>query len=123
MAFSQQLLQAITNLQANAQERLPVLPNNGNPRGANNMPVVPQGQPPVAIATDTGVVPAGTKEQPAKSPYAYPWLAPSASVERIRNMLSPAVQQPQPVNLNQQQPISQTQPMVPVLPTRRGEMY
>lgn len=120
MALSQELLQAITDMQLNAQERLPVIPNNGNPRGANNM-ATGGNQP----AVNTGVVPPSAPpaqtQPPVKSPYAYPWLAPSASVERIRNMLSPATQPP--VNLNQPQPVSQTQPMVPLLPIRREGMY
>lgn len=38
MATTQQILSAITGMQRNAQEALPVIPNNGNPGGAHNMP-------------------------------------------------------------------------------------
>jgi hypothetical protein len=34
----QELLQAVLNMQSDAQGALPVIPNNGNPAGANNMP-------------------------------------------------------------------------------------
>lgn len=38
MASTQQILSALTDMQRNAQASLPVLPNNGNPAGAYNMP-------------------------------------------------------------------------------------
>lgn len=47
MASTQELLTAVTNMQPNAQEALPVIPNNGNPQGAYNMSskVTPAGPP------------------------------------------------------------------------------
>lgn len=47
MASTQELLTAVTNMQPNAQEALPVIPNNGNPQGAYNMAskVAPAGPP------------------------------------------------------------------------------
>lgn len=38
MASAQQMLASVSNLQQNAQAALPVIPNNGNPGGAYNMP-------------------------------------------------------------------------------------
>lgn len=38
MATTQQILSAITGMQRNTQQANPVIPNNGNPGGANNMP-------------------------------------------------------------------------------------
>lgn len=38
MATTQQILSAITGMQRNTQQALPVIPNNGNPGGAHNMP-------------------------------------------------------------------------------------
>lgn len=38
----QELLAAITDMQRNAQQNLPVIPNNGNPAGAYNMPQAAQ---------------------------------------------------------------------------------
>lgn len=69
MASSQAILSAITNMQANAQGALPVLPNNGNPGGAHNMP---QGQ---------GV------EQAAPAPDPYAWLQPSPFMQSASQML------------------------------------
>lgn len=69
MASTQELLQAVLNLQTNAQESLPVLPNNGNPRGANNMP---HGEAPAAP------MPAGPRD----------WSQASPSMANIRQMLA-----------------------------------
>lgn len=38
MATSQQMLSSLLDMQGNAQAALPVIPNNGNPNGAYNMP-------------------------------------------------------------------------------------
>lgn len=74
MADFSQAIQAALGMQQNAQTSLPVLPNNGNPMGANNMPgaLSPQGAPsPVA----------------ANAVNHYPWLAPSPSMDVIHQML------------------------------------
>jgi hypothetical protein len=70
MASSQAILSAITNMQANAQGALPVLPNNGNPGGAYNMP---------HAAADQQAQP------PAPDPYA--WLQPSPFMQSASQML------------------------------------
>lgn len=73
MINTHKILNAVTSMQQNAQAALPVIPNNGNPAGAYNMP--PQGaQAPV--------------QPQAQSPYYYPWLAPSPHMEGIQNQLS-----------------------------------
>ena len=93
--ISQEMLQAISNIHPNAQERLPILPNNGNPRGANNMPTLPQtegvpsNQPPAQQPT----VQAST-QPPVASPYYYPWLAPSPSLDAIRQLGRPQATAP-----------------------------
>jgi hypothetical protein len=74
MSSTQELLQAITGLQERAQDALPVLPNNGNPRGANNMPKVVQ-QPQQAAPA------------PVQPPDRFPWLKASPAMDGIRNML------------------------------------
>lgn len=119
MPSTQELLQAITGMQQNAQAALPVIPNNGNPRGANNMPAsaVPQ--------QATPQVPGAGK---------YPWLAPSDNMQLIRDMLNrpitPTAMPPAPAAGNtygstmgnpyeQPRPMAQpAQPMgQPVIPT------
>lgn len=55
-------------LQQGIQESLPVIPNNGNPNGANNMPAAQQSQ------------------QAAPDPYA--WLQPSPFMEEVGSMLA-----------------------------------
>lgn len=39
MPTTQEILQALSGMQQNAQASVPVTPNNGNPAGANNMPM------------------------------------------------------------------------------------
>ena len=91
MATTQQILSAITGLQENAQAAVPVIPNNGNPGGANNMPQT-QAQGPAK--------PAG----PDLS-----WLLPSPAMQGITQ----AIQAKQPELDRQLQTIRQQ----PVLPT------
>ena len=55
-------------LQQGIQEALPVIPNNGNPNGANNMPAVQQGQQ-------------------AAPPDPYAWLQPSPFMNEVGAML------------------------------------
>lgn len=78
MPSTQELLQAITGMQQNAQAALPVIPNNGNPRGANNMPAsdVPSQSLPQVPGADK-----------------YPWLAPSDNMQLIRDMLNRPIAQ------------------------------
>lgn len=71
------VLGAVTTMQQNAQSALPVIPNNGNPAGAYNMP---HQQAPVSSAPVT--------QQPAASPYFYPWLGPSPYMESIKSRLT-----------------------------------
>lgn len=100
MADSQQILQAIAQMQQVGQERLPVIPNNGNPAGAYNMPQ--QGTTPVAQA-----------------PGKFDWVKPSPAMARIRAMSAP----PQPQVIPKPQVVTnppiQTKPMQVTLPQRR----
>lgn len=70
MASTQEILQAIGNMQMNAQEALPVVPNNGNPGGAHNMPVSNEPQQPVA------------------PPDPYAWLQPSPAMQTTSKLLA-----------------------------------
>lgn len=71
MASTQQILSALTDMQRNAQASLPVIPNNGNPAGAYNMP---QSQEVAASAAPSG---------PDLS-----WLQPSAHMQNVQNWLA-----------------------------------
>lgn len=99
MANSQQVLQAIASMQRDGQERLPIIPNNGNPAGAHNMP---QQEPPTA--------------QQAPPPDKYAWLQPSQSVANIRAMASGIGAQPLPAVTP---PAVQQQ--APILPVRAAQ--
>jgi hypothetical protein len=57
------------SLQQGIQESLPVLPNNGNPAGANNMPAAEQ-------------------SQQAAPPDPYAWLKPSKYMDQVTEMLA-----------------------------------
>lgn len=115
-----QTLRAINDMQVNAQHRLPVTPNNGNPAGAYNMPHAQE-----------------QAQQPA-DPYA--WLQPSPFMnslvedlrlrgERLRQEIAisntePVVEQP-----IQQQPVQPVSPMEmlaqpqPAMPPQQGLPY
>lgn len=56
-------------LQQGIQESLPVIPNNGNPGGANNMP-------------------AAAQEQQAAPPDPYAWLQPSPYMNNVQDLLA-----------------------------------
>lgn len=79
MSLIAQLLQKVMSggagVQQNAQAALPVIPNNGNPQGANNMPTA-------------SVMPDRAAQFNAPS-----WLAPSASMDLIHQMLTQPLQQ------------------------------
>ena len=57
------------SLQQGIQESLPVIPNNGNPAGANNMPAAEQ-------------------SQQAAPPDPYAWLKPSPYMDKVTEMLA-----------------------------------
>lgn len=112
MATSQELLQALTNMQQNAQSNLPVIPNNGNPRGANNMPGIDQR----VLGNTPGQQPNPQNKQQG---HFYPWMNPSPSVDIIQQLLA---------NTGGVAPVMQQEPKgptmgfndgrtVPVLPT------
>lgn len=111
MASSQQMLSSLLDMQPNAQAALPVIPNNGNPGGAYNMPQQQVAQPEPAK-------PAG----PDLS-----WLQPSQhmqvvnqtlqslqqNVEASRRRLGEVQQQTQQL----QQPSAQPASVLPVIPS------
>lgn len=74
MPSTSELLQAITGMQQNAQANLPVIPNNGNPQGANNMPA---GSTIPTPATGNNLA----------------WLQPSASMDYVKQLLSQPLHQ------------------------------
>lgn len=71
MASTQQILSAVVDMQKTAQGNLPVIPNNGNPAGAYNMP----------HAAEQGSAPA------APSGPDLSWLQPSQAMSNIQRML------------------------------------
>lgn len=100
MLSTQQVLQSLIDMQANAQRALPVIPNNGNPMGANNMPrtggiIPPKQQPSTTGGYDSsGIIPPHMRQQPGQvstqNPMLerYPWLKPTSSMDNIRNYLT-----------------------------------
>lgn len=129
MYSTQQALQSAIDLQANAQAALPILPNNGNPAGANNMPFLKRqlGQPPMPTGgyDSSGIIPPHMRQQPGpQQPPAgrqnpmldrYPWLKPTSSMDNIRNWLSS-----RRGRFGQQQQPQQQLPQLPHQPTVPG---
>lgn len=115
MASAQEILSAVNSMQANAQAALPVLPNNGNPGGAHNMPQ----QNGAAPAAPTG---------PDLS-----WLKPSPAMEQLRtsmatrqqfldSRLANIRQQPQLPVVDEPAPLAPQQTQLPVLPMANPQM-
>lgn len=94
MASTHEFLQAVLNMQQNAQANLPMEPNNGNPRGANNMP--------------------SNTPLPAQAGGArhYPWLAPSSSMDFIRELLAKPLQTGGPMPAMQVKPAPMPTPIM-----------
>lgn len=80
MPTTQEILQAVAGMQQNAQNNLPVVPNNGNPNGANNMPA---GNP----AAPTGPID-NTPD----------WVKPSPSMDAFHQMLQQPIQRANPMD-------------------------
>lgn len=118
MINTQGVLDSITAMQQNAQAALPVIPNNGNPQGANNMPTSQPTQLPVVAG-------------PRPTEHYYPWMAPSPAFGtiqgRLQGMQKPMII-PQPIATAQPpvvQPPAIAQPSMqqagmPVLPQEAG---
>lgn len=109
MINTNSVLSAVQDLQPNAQAALPVIPRNGNPQGANNMPSVPP------AAGNTGIVPPPMAAQRRRPEDFYPWLQPSPHMDAFTEMLRAPIYSPmqQPYTA---QPVPQTQPAMPSLP-------
>lgn len=97
MASVQEALLRAAGVQRNAQQALPVLPNNGNPQGAYN---APQSLQP-AIPEDRGLPMYRRKD--------FSWMNPSASMRNIQQMLQQRMQGNTGVV-----PPAMSQPAVPV---------
>lgn len=97
-------------VQQNAQGALPVVPNNGNPNGAYNMPAAPQQLPVMAAPA-----------QPPTLADRYPWLKPSPSMDNVRQLLANRAAAQQPAAPVMQQPTQQAtiQHRLPVMPMQR----
>lgn len=101
MAGAQQMLASLGNMQQNAQAALPVIPNNGNPAGAYNMPQTGQ-TPPAPAGPDLS------------------WLQPSPHMQEVaatlqalqKNIDAARQQATQPAQVGAQQ----QQMQLPVLP-------
>ncbi len=109
MSAFPELIQRVMNMQRNAQENLPVIPNNGNPNGVYNNPAAPP-QP-----------------APTQAQSMYPWLQPSASMDVIQQLLSAplmgAAQAAPPGRVVGPMPGQQPAPIVPqppVIPINKG---
>lgn len=109
MASTQELLAAMSNIQPDAQAALPVIPNNGNPRGAFNMPA--------RDATEAAVTrpPAVQKD--------FSWLQPSQYMRNVQDMLAQrrtgGAMQPQATPTMQTGGPAQMQPQLPPVPARQ----
>lgn len=97
MASTNQLLAAITDMQPNAQSNMPVVPNNGNPAGAHNMP------------QQEAAAPQSLSQQH------YPWLAPSPHMQNILRRVQTQQQ-------NAQQAVVAPQQVAPPQPAAIGAM-
>lgn len=112
MSTMQSALSRIFDIQRNAQANVPVLPNNGNPAGAYNMPYsqAPQG---AGLANpNTGAMPPHMRPQlpaQAQGPL-FPWLQSSPSMNIVRQFLANRAQ------FGQAQAIQPEQPIVPPVP-------
>lgn len=73
------------NMQQNAQANVPVIPNNGNPAGAFNMPQNPTIPTPAPVAAPQPAVPEAPAAMPQK--YFYPWMNPSPAMQQVYQML------------------------------------
>lgn len=112
-----------TAMQQQAQAALPVIPNNGNPAGAFNMPAptrpaipVPAPVAPTQPAMRAPTPPAMT-QPPVQSKYYYPWMNPSPAMDSVRQMLNRmGGNQPAAVDL-EPQPMQQVGGVV--IPQRR----
>jgi hypothetical protein len=106
MPSTQELLNLITGMQQQAQQNLPVIPNNGNPNGAYNVsPHRPQ-------------VPSPTPSPISRGPK-YPWLDPSPSMANIDNLLAQPLMPPR-MGFGNEQPIPMPTPVSQVpLPTKQ----
>lgn len=110
MATTNELLLAINNMQPDVQAALPVVPNNGNPAGAYNMPH--QAQTPA----------------PVEAPDPLAWLRGSQSARNIRAKLDgmassqpmpPQQPAPQSMQMTAPQTIAFEPDLLPILPAPR----
>jgi hypothetical protein len=77
---------SMPQLQQTAQANLPVLPNNGNPAGANNMPAnTLQPQPPAQQQASATPIQAGAVQPTPQQPS---WMNPSSSMDMINQLLA-----------------------------------
>lgn len=77
MAGFAELLASVLDLDKNAQTNLPVLPNNGNPAGAYNMPVATGGN-----------TPAQAMPKPQLPNRDLSWMQPSPYMRNVQDMLN-----------------------------------
>lgn len=113
MMNTNSVLSAVRDMQPDAQAALPIIPRNGNPHGANNMPPSPS-----STGNNTGIVPPSMNPQRRSPEDFYPWLQQSTHMDAFRELLqSPmysSAQQQQPYTA---QPVPQpAAPNLPILP-------
>lgn len=117
MAGFAELLASVLDLDKNAQTNLPVLPNNGNPAGAYNMPVATGGN-----------TPAQAMPKPQLPNRDLSWMQPSPYMRNVQDMLNRrrtgGVMPPQTQPTMRTGGGAQVSPATPTLPARfeRPEM-
>lgn len=108
MASMNELQRVVNFMQRDTQQSLPVLPNNGNPQGVNN--VSPEAMQPAPMP------------QAMQGAQHYPWLQRSPSVDIIKQILEQPIQRsmfaapPMPQQMPVQQPPTMPMPEIPNLP-------
>lgn len=117
MADINSALHNLQYLQQDAQGALPVIPNNGNPRGAYNMARVP--------TRGVGAAPVPTPDAPIPMPKPtpedrYPWLRPSQSMDNVRAILQRRNDKQQE---SFQRIMNQRLEHRPILPGERGRTF
>lgn len=107
-----EMIQRVLDMQRNAQENLPITPNNGNPAGANNMP------------NNKGGINPRIPNQPMPGGD-LSWLQPDPSLSILDKILAGGGGSVNPTVVQPPQPHvpTPTQPTLPVMPNRPGLMH
>lgn len=118
MVSTQDILNNIINMQRNAQEALPIIPNNGNPGGANNMPraAAPPMSVPLPAQQRAPAPPMAAPQQPVEDKWG--WLKASPAMSNVRKMLDARRGTMSPAAIGTGVQTAMDQYDLPVLPMR-----